>query len=299
MNDFDDLTNAQFVIQHSKLCEVISELVRSRFSVRAKKVGIDRKEALVFVDTTLAQWLTQLPEELKWRSSQSNADPWVLLLHLTYNTALTLFHRPRTSDVGDFSSSDETICSDSSTTMLKIFEELRLQSGLRYCWFWAPSCLFTAMLQISGEMKCQNPILLLQCREKYDSGLLSLRKMTKYWLFATSILRLFQYSATKPVQTPSRPNATIQDLESPLGTASSLGAISNSNIGMHQISDTQQEMNWTQLLSLSDSNLENMNVENNRWLSSLNEWQSLYWSDPLTNIRLDDSLGDFHTDWPP
>lgn len=319
-DDFDSSVNsraASFVIHHAKLCAIVSDLVRKHFSVRAKKYGASRGEVLELVDAALAEWLVELPTDFQEYSRQTAVewDYWPSLLHLTYNTVLVQFHRRLDDSDSDPSShsagNDEDICAGAASNIIRIFDQLDQHSALRFCWFWAPSTLFTAMLEIRGQLKCRNPILALRIKEKYDAGLLSLHKLTRHWLYATSILRLFQSNSIEKSQkdtanqersTP-RTDHNIPEWESPAATVSSLGAISNSATQgvasmLSQSHPDAQEMDWVRLQQYADPATVNMHVEQNRWHNSLNEWQSVYWSDPLASIHLEDNFGQFRFDWP-
>ena len=314
-DDFDATINpiqSNFVMQHAKLCATVSDLVRSHFSVRASRSGVRRSDALEVVDSALADWLVGLPPELRENSAQRSTDtgPWPLLLHLTYYTILIQFHRPLSSSregasVGD-SSSDDEICADAASNIIRIFEHLCQRSALHHCWFWTYSTLFAAMLQISGELKCKNPILALGVKKKYESGLHSLRGLSRHWLFAVSVLRLFQSNASKPTQQlPGRlqHTPTIADQTSPEGSSlamlspvgwmsSSVGSTTHLNMEQPQ----PREMEWIQPFSFGSENTGDMDLERNRWQSNLNDWQSRYWSDPLANIYLEDNFGRFQWD---
>jgi hypothetical protein len=119
-----------------------------------------------------------------------------LLLHLTYHTVLVQLHRLR-DPISSFANSDslaledDQICKDSAAAIIQIFEQLSEISALRQCWFWTPSSLFTAILQLEGQLEHANAIIALQARQDYDSGLQSLRRLSEHWILASSVSRLF------------------------------------------------------------------------------------------------------------
>lgn len=320
LEDFDSSVTekeANVVMQQAKLCAIVSDLVRVHFSVKATNASIDRRGALEAVDQALAEWLVNLPPDLGDRYRKPTADKeqsWALLPHLIYNSVLIQFHRPFANTPGTTpgweTSGDKEICAEAASNIIQIFAQLDHTSGIRYCCFWAPNTLFTAMLQVSGQLKCNNPILALRSKEKYESGLHSLRKLTRYWLFATSVLKLFESNSIRTSQglTGRCPGSSplggqiSSEQESPLATVTSVGALSSSTappIPINPDGSQQQGMDWVQLLSYGNPNVANMHVERNRWQNSMEEWQSLYWSDPLANIRLEDSFGQFQYDWQP
>lgn len=313
-------TETHFVIHHAKLCTIISELVRSHFSVKANKLGIDRRAALDAIDEALANWLVSLPPGLRHYSTSSDrSGPWASLLHLTYNTALLQFHRSSSSLTSNLPvtnrTGDEEICADAAANIIHIFEQLQQSSSLHYCWFWAPSALFAAMLQVSGQPKSSNPILELRTNAKYESSLRILRRLSRHWLFATSIWRLFQSNSIKATANDSRNRNETVPLHasdevsppqySPIASIPSVAATSSHseqvaalNQGTTLPSHASAEMDWVQLFSFNDANAGFMNVESNRWQNNPDQWQSLYFSDPLANIHFGDSLGDLQFEWP-
>ncbi|OAA60332.1 Transcription factor [Niveomyces insectorum RCEF 264] len=321
LDDFDSsigVRAANYVIHHSNLCAIVSDIVRVYFSIKARKNADNRQGVFDVIGAALAEWLGNLPPDFREhsREAQNEWDRWPLLLHLTYNTVLIQFHRPlRDADATSMStptsSYAEDICADSASNIIRIFDQLDRHSALRYSWFWSPNALFTAMLELHGQLKCQNPILAFQIREKYNAGLLSLRRLTRYWLYATSVLRLFQSNSLETTQRTAAARRTSTsagdqpfiDQQSPCETVSSLGAASTSNArGITSMVDANQpdpqEMDWVRLLQYGDGSHMNMHVERNRWHNSLTEWQTLYWSDPLASIDLGDGVGDFQFDWP-
>ncbi|KIV77997.1 hypothetical protein PV11_09765 [Exophiala sideris] len=316
-DDFDTSMKSQesnFVMHHARLCAIVTDLVRSHLSLKARKSGISRKDALEKIDGALAGWFGSLPSGLRDGSvhTTTHIDPWSSLLHLTYFTVLIQIHRsqghaadnPTLHDMQN----DAEICVDAASNIIRIFQQLCPQSGLRHCWFWAPSALFTAMLQINGELKSQNSILALRARDKLDSGLQALRKLARYWLYAASIFRLFQSHTNKPSQSiPLQTRGPASTVDTFLfDEASTVSTVSPREIragnplqALHPdpyqaLVEEQPEMEWVQPPSLAapdDGNI--LNLEPNRWQFNSSQWQSLYWSDPLTNINLDDAFGNF------
>ena len=301
-------------MEHARLCAIVSDLVRSHFSLKAKRSGVSRKDALEKVDDALAQWFGDLPPGMRELPTPTTSDssPLPSLLHLTYNMVLIQFHRPQLADEDSNHSigreTDAEICADAASNIIRIFQQLRSYAALRCCWFWAPSAVFTAMLQINRELKCQNSILALRAKDKFESGLQSLRKLARYWLFAASILRLFQTSnnGNKQVYGTSangqKPSAATEmfslDEASTISTVSPREVIASITSNVQAVrSDPHQyqpeEMGWVQPPSFADLSTTNMNLEENRWQTHLDDWQSLYWSDPLANICLDESFGAF------
>ncbi|KAJ9634184.1 hypothetical protein H2204_006515 [Knufia peltigerae] len=305
---------AKFVVHHAKLCETISDLIHSYFTIKARKSGSSRKDALEVVDSALAKWAAELPPAFREQTTHGiETSPFPLLLHLTYNTVLLQFHRQSLVSASDSGiamefSSDEEICADAASNIVRIFQQLREQSVLQYCCFWTSSSLFAAMLHVSGELKCSNRILNLRSKEKYESALKSLSKLAGHWISASSVLRLFQSSKSghlfnkashvQPTSVTSPPRRQgIDDDRSNAEMASPVELRGlNSQPYPDQARVPLQEMDWVQPASFSevqDFNNSNMHIELNRWQNNMDDWQSIYWSDPLSMITLGDNSGIF------
>jgi hypothetical protein len=312
LEDFDALSGtkeAKFVIHHSALCALVSRLVRSHFSLRAIKSETTRRERLDDVDANLAGWLASLPPDFRQEAALrpvGESNPWPLLLHLTYNTVLVLFHRSAASSQasGDFSpdrTTDEGICLESTSNIIRIFENLTQQSSLRLCNFWAPSPLFTALLHLRGQLRCKNPIVALGANEKYQSGMHSLIKLSRYWLFASSVWRLFESIGSKDphqIQSDATVMPALQEMLPPLENSSGTYAEAAETNVTEQARSRETE--WAQLLAGEESHHGRYTaVEPNRWQDHLQEWQSLYWSDPLASMRLQEDFGEYLADLPP
>ncbi|OKL55522.1 hypothetical protein UA08_09211 [Talaromyces atroroseus] len=300
--DFDaseGTREANFVIYHSELCALVSRLVQSHFSLRAIKTEDSRRERLDAVDASLAQWLANLPLEFRQDAAlrpSKERNPWPLLLHLTFNTVLVLFHRSPVasragSDTGTDGTADEEICYEATSNIVRIFERLDQQSSLRLCCFWTPSPLFTALLHLRGQLRYKNPILAMRANEKYQSGMQSLRKLSQYWLFASSVWRLFESISTKDILS----DATI--VQAPQGTIPLEEISPNSYAGteMNVAEQAQpRESEWAQVLT-SEEPLHGRYtaMDQYRWQDHLSEWHSLYWSDPLASMRLQEDFGEY------
>jgi transcriptional regulatory protein AMDR len=322
-------SDAEFVMKHAELCAIVSDLVRTHFSVKATKSHDAKSKALQTLDARVAEWFVRLPSEFQniaggYRSEDSSSANG-LLLHLSYNAILTQFHRLliKGSSEGvtdDESRAHEDICSEASSNTLTIFEQLSRQSSLHRCWFAAPSFLFAAMLQARSQMRSNNPILALKARARETSGLRSLRSLSKHWLFATSVWRLFRsnsisHTATatatpKPSETQGLGGQDSPGQASSIATASSMHLVPMVNSIPEEREHLVQEnatadyngqldsMSWIQFANPSDSAPANLYTDQGRMQQSLHDWQSVYWSDPLADLSLSGGIGDFNLQWP-
>ncbi|KAM0559636.1 hypothetical protein ACHAPJ_004160 [Fusarium lateritium] len=187
--------NPTFTIEHTKLCIIFSKAMRRRVALRA--TAADRAEATKQADEELAEFITQLPESL--RLPHSNPDTWQAILHLSYNNFLILLHRPPPhQDPAQFSAdtaADLSICSDAVMAASSIFESLRTRNTL--CDLWLPSVhvLFTCLLHVASELNSTNPLVAAKSSRMFDSLLDTLRDISQYWIYAKSLLRLFEQRA--------------------------------------------------------------------------------------------------------
>lgn len=184
--------NCAFAIQHTHLCIIFSRAMKGRVAIRASPA--DRAQATKQADEDLAQFITQLPDSL--RLSLTEPDIWQATLHLSYNNFLILLHRPPPrQDPKHFSldtATDLSICGDAVAAINSIFESLRSRNLL--CDLWLPSVhvLFTALLHVASELNSANPLVAAKSLRLFDSLLVTLRELSHHWLYAESLLRLFE-----------------------------------------------------------------------------------------------------------
>ena len=66
---------------------------------------------------------------------------------------------------------------------------------IKYLWISDTNAIFTAMVQVSMELRFSNPVLAINALRRFDFSLFSLRKLAEYWIYAESILRIFEESS--------------------------------------------------------------------------------------------------------
>lgn len=219
-------------------------------------------------------------------------------------------------------------CSAAANTIASIFEDLRAKDRIKYLWVSDINALFTAMLQVSVELRLSNPVLALNALRRFDSSLLSLRNLAEYWINAESILRLFEESSE--VQHGIRLGESIKDsrhaqsADASTGHQAGNGAMrseggvfqqesqesefklmpeSNSNIDMlaaavyippdpgHQTVHDNEIGSWGDLMS------QNELVQDDFFMSNIasveSEWREIYWQEP----GLQESFGDGMWGW--
>lgn len=290
MGDFDasmSADEAAFCIHHAKLCADISRLLRSHFSISARKSLVDWSSALKSFDLKLAEWLTSLPADLRDRNQPARLSK--LMLHLTYETTLVQVHRLQLSSSAAVLTMEmldnDKICSEAASSIIRIFEELDKLSALHNCWFWAPSALFTAILQIQMQLRSENPLISMKAQETIISGLRILRRLSQHWLMAESVWRLFQFdprsSSTETTPQGAQPIMRLPDQDS-LDESRFL----TNRAAIDLTNAPTEEVDWINFISFEEDQSEDLHIRPNRWQDHSREWQSLYWCDPLSGLDL-------------
>lgn len=185
--------DAAFAIYHTRLCIMFSKAMKKITSIKASPA--DRNEAIYQADEDLAKFITELPECLKLPVSEPGT--WQSVLHLSYNNFLILLHRPSPRDdnakYGTSKAGDHSICSDAVMVITSIFESLRTRGKLRHLWLPSLYVLFTAMVYVAKDFCSANPVVVAKSRRMFDSLLITLRQLSQHWLYAQSLLRLFEH----------------------------------------------------------------------------------------------------------
>ena len=187
----------EHAIATTELCIILCTIYRESFGPRSS--SFSRKETLAKADEQLARWSLMLPQNLRLRPTLT-LDLWPATLHLFYNTILILLHRPRPQmqDPGSPSNlpnqNDAEICSAAASVIQSIFESLCEREHLSSLWTFSVTALFTAMIQLSVEVRFANPLIAVAAVRRYDSTLYSLRKLAGYWPNAEGILHFFEHS---------------------------------------------------------------------------------------------------------
>ncbi|KAF9875474.1 acetamidase regulatory protein [Colletotrichum karsti] len=198
---FEGITDPEheFTIQQTRLCIIVSSAMKKRVALRSTPA--DRAAATAEADTALAELITNLPERLQ--HSRSDPDPWQAIFHLTYNNFLILLHRPspnRDHPEGQADApapapaadTDLSICCDAAITICSIFESLRKRNLLTKIWIPSIHMLFTALVHVSDQMKSDNPLIAAKSKRLFDSLILTLHALKGQWLYAQSLLALFE-----------------------------------------------------------------------------------------------------------
>ncbi|CZR66979.1 related to Acetamidase regulatory protein [Phialocephala subalpina] len=298
-----------YVKKHTELCLLISKIVKERFGLRVSPE--DRKAALGNGDEALAIWCLMLPSHLQMVTSDMSL--WASSLHLTYNNFLILLHRPhprasqRSEDVGR---NDSDICSSAAIAVASIFEDLRQKDRIKYLWISDINALFTAMIQVSVELRFSNPVLAINALRRFDSTLLSLRKLAEYWINAESILRFFEESShvqhgirlgKASGEQDQTQNTSLQKGKEPAPESSSATArdetwTSNGRTDLDMLAaaadaarDNTTAMiqnppgiaqDWNGILPQTDTSPEDFAVNSADLMNLDNEWREIYWQEP-------------------
>lgn len=166
--------------------------MRKRVALRSTPA--DRAAATAEADASLADLITHLPE--KFHNPKPDPDPWQAMFHLTYNNFLILLHRPSPSQDAESPSgaadTDLSICCDAAITICSVFESLRKRNLLDKLWIPSIHVLFTALVHVSDQMRSANPLIVAKSKRLFDSLILTLHALKGQWLYAQSLLALFE-----------------------------------------------------------------------------------------------------------
>ncbi|KAF2642723.1 hypothetical protein P280DRAFT_272506 [Massarina eburnea CBS 473.64] len=307
-------TQVDYAIAMTELCILLCSVYRKCFGPQSTRIR--RQDMLAEADEKLARWSLLLPSHLRLRPTLM-LDLWPASLHLIYNTALILLHRPRpqTLDPGSPSSlptsNDAEICSAAAGVIQSIFESLCERQHLSTLWVFSVTALFTSMIQLGVEVRFTNPLLAIAAVRRYDSTLYSLRRLAEYWPSAESILHFFEHSERLQRQNvhlnqeTSRPH---QLLASPCSTGhnqknrtelpprsimrhipqdttfdsaphhSSVSSIRGTeNTGVSNDDTTDATKDWRQLFPFTDA----FEPEGAQTTAFLEHWKELYWQEPF------------------
>lgn len=195
--DCGDDVRPEYMLQMSLLSIVVSDSVRARSRAPTPEA---RLVALKKTDEKLASWALRLPEQLHLQTT-STPDIWTANLHLHYNTTLVLLHRhqphriPQNSGARGVSRDEHSeICVASASVIQSLFQNICETGNLQCLWISTINCLFTALIQLSTEIRLPNPLLAISALRKYDSALLSLKRLADHWPNAQSVLHFFEKS---------------------------------------------------------------------------------------------------------
>jgi transcriptional regulatory protein AMDR len=320
-------TQIEYVLNYTKLCILISRVLRERFGLRT--TSEQRKAALGTADEALANWCLLLPPSLHLRSSGTSL--WTSNLHLAYSNFLILLHRPNprvSRRFDDSGPNDADICIAAANAITTIFEDMRKKDQIRYVGLAGVNALFTGMIQVSVELRFSNPVLAIHARRRFDSTLYSLRELAEYWVVGESILRLFEGNPTLKhgagLDRDSRDEGRSQSAASNLRlqngpmtcrkafpshdagnklrprtrsdldvlAAAANAAVQSINAGL--IEQEQEEVcDWRQLFPFTTSNQEGfMSTEDITLMED--EWREIYWQEP----NMFESFGEVFGGWP-
>lgn len=201
----------EFTISQTRLCLIFSKAMRKRVALRSTPT--DRAAATAEADAALATLITQLPEKL--HNPKPDPDPWQAIFHLTYNNFLILLHRPSPSQDLECPSptadTDLSICCDAAITICSIFESLRKRNLLNRLWIPSIHVLFTALVHVSDQMHSANPLIVAKSKRLYDSLILTLHALKGQWLYAQSLLALFEGKNATGSKRPQLPTGDSED----------------------------------------------------------------------------------------
>lgn len=287
-SDFQDCgqdVRIDYVVACTELCIIISGVLRHQFSSGAQ-LPETRQARLQQLDETLAEWTVHLPRSLQLGRG-ATTDVWMAALHLHYNTALILLHRPLPCETPDCSQKPEylDICASAAVTIQQIFQCLCERNEVRFLWCATINCLFTALVQLSLEARISNPILAVAALQRYESALSSLRCLADYWPNAQAIVQFFEECV--------RPEASHRSSKDQEGRSSDIDVdavpvnsdgVQNNRTGDDRLptvstANSIAGVDWTLMSTLMAG--EQSPCENSGLTDSWNgKWQQLCWHQP-------------------
>lgn len=197
------------MIQRTQACLIISRALKI-FGPRTH--AETWKSAVRHADEELANWFLQLPDSLRFHPS--NQDIWAAILTLTYHNILILLHRPaHPSRKGfgqmtllstvDLSANphDAEICNASSSAIVSIFETICSKRQVQNLWLDSVNALFTALTHLSVQIESTSPVIAVNARRQFDSGLRSLKVVAEWWPIEQAVVELFESESER---TPGR-----------------------------------------------------------------------------------------------
>lgn len=205
---FEGILGAEvdFVIQHSKLCAIISRAMKARWTLRATTES--RIQATREADEALANFTLQLPRCLQM--SPPSLNTWQASLHLTYNNFLILLHRPAPKhgarDRVSEACSDLSICGGATMAMSSISEALLHSGTLSTLWLYGVHALFTGMIHVGHELGSPNPLVSAKAQRTFGFLTAALRVLSQHWRFALGLLRLFEQRASRMKYSSTNPS---------------------------------------------------------------------------------------------
>lgn len=176
-------------LQQSELCIIMSRAMKGQFCLSRSPDNQARKEELRGTEQELAGWL------LQQHLSGPQSDVSGASLQLLFNTALVLFHRCQPEEninCSDQQKGDNNTCSSAAVEIQHIFEQLCDRGQLGSLWVFGVNSLFTALIQLSVQVKTSNPVVSISALRRYESALSAMRQLTEYWPNAVSILHFFE-----------------------------------------------------------------------------------------------------------
>ncbi|EPS38786.1 hypothetical protein H072_7452 [Dactylellina haptotyla CBS 200.50] len=190
--------HVKFFLHYVKLCEIMGLVLSQQYSValRARRHhAID----LTHSDMALADWMINLPEEMKYHMTDSRRQNfWAALLHSTYYTTLCLLHRahmpPATlPDSTHFNSAisaypSRKIAFQAAANITTIIQNLRAHDELKYC---PAFILFSALIMQVYQVRSSQPAVVAMTQERMKICMDALKEVSKIWLVAKMVYTLF------------------------------------------------------------------------------------------------------------
>lgn len=185
-------------VQQTALCMIIARGMKGQFCLSRSPDPLVRRAQLRETEQELAGWL------LQQHLSGPQSDVSGASLQLLFNTVLVLFHRGQPGEEDEVEEEgmggnrvsqqqeDSNTCASAAVEIQHIFEQLCERDQLGSLWVFGVNCLFTALIQLSVQVKTSNPVVAISALRRYESALSAMRQLAEYWPNAASILHFFE-----------------------------------------------------------------------------------------------------------
>ncbi|KAK6502115.1 Transcriptional activator of fatty acid utilization [Arthrobotrys conoides] len=193
--------HVKFFLHYVKLCEIMGLVLSQQYSV-ALRTRRHHVIDLTHSDMALADWMINLPEEMKYHMNDVRRQNfWAALLHSTYYTTLCLLHRahmppatlPDSAHLNNTISGypSRKIAFQAATNITAIIQNLRAHDELKYCPAFIVYSLFSALIMQVYQVRSSQPAIVAITQDRMKICMEALKEVSKIWLVAKMVYTLF------------------------------------------------------------------------------------------------------------
>ncbi|KAF3200964.1 Transcriptional activator of fatty acid utilization [Orbilia oligospora] len=193
--------HVKFFLHYVKLCEIMGLVLSQQYSV-ALRTRRHHVIDLTHSDMALADWMINLPEEMKYHMNDVRRQNfWAALLHSTYYTTLCLLHRahmppatlPDSAHLNNTISGypSRKIAFQAAANITAIIQNLRAHDELKYCPAFIVYSLFSALIMQVYQVRSSQPAIVAITQDRMKVCMEALKEVSKIWLVAKMVYTLF------------------------------------------------------------------------------------------------------------